>query len=369
MQQTPILKRIGYDKVRSLAFDSMESPATPEFLRMLGVSVDASDPAIDYLMKKGLAKNKHFVGDEAVPGVTEPSPITAARFIEYWMPTAVEVVTQNRMADNLFGRTVCGARWEDEKVIRAILEYTGRPTAYSDTTNATLADFNQTLEDRTIVRFEEGMLSGKLEDARAAASNLKKSAHDLKRAAVAKGFAISANETAMYGFNNGQNKTYGILNDACLLPYGSATKTWATSSYSELVKMLNTAIAKLRKQTGSNIDPATDEMTLAVASSCVDYLSTANEHGETVEDWLHRKFKKLRVKAVPEFDEAYGGTNVFYLWLERLDGTKTIDQLIVSTMRLLGVEIRAKGLFEDYTNAHAGVMVNQPLGVVRYAGI
>lgn len=368
MQETPIIKRIGHDKVRSYAFDA-ETPATTEFLGMLGVSVDAKDPHIAYLMEKGLRQNKAFVSDEAVPGVTEPSPITAAQFVQYWMPTAVEVITQNRMADNLFGRTIVGARWEDESVIRAILEYTGRPQAYSDTTDAPLADFNQTLEDRTIVRFEEGMLSGKLEDARAAASNLKKSAHDLKRAAIAKAFAILQNETAFYGFNNGSSKNYGALNDPNLLPYTNAAKTWATASYTELVSMLNSAIAKLRKQTGSNIDPQTDAMTLAVASSCVDYLATANDHGDTVEDWLRRKFPKLRVKAVPEFDEAYGGTNVFYLYLEKLDGVKVIDQLIVSTMRLLGVEIRAKGLHEDYTNALAGILVNQPLGVVRYAGI
>ena len=368
MKQSLVKKTIDFDKVKSFAMDSASVRPTSQFLDMLGVSMDEADPYVADLIREGVAKNPNFAADEAVPGVTTPSAVTPAQFLQYWMPTAVEVITQARMADELFGRTVCGS-WEDESVILPVLEYTGRPDVYGDDANAPLASFNQTLEDRSVVRFEEGLMSGKLEDARTAASNLKRSAHDLKRAAVAAAFAIVQNEIAFYGFNNGSNKTYGILNDPNLLPYANATTSWSTATYAQLVKEINTAIAALRAQTGSNIDPQSDKMTLAVASSCIDFLATANDHGDTVEDWLRRKYKNIRVKAVPEFDGACGGTNVFYLYLDRLNGTKVIDQLIVSAMRLLGVEIRAKGLHEDYTNALAGVLVRQPLGVVRVAGI
>ena len=371
MKQSAIKKTIGFDKVKGLAMDSAEVKPTTEFLGMLGISMDEADPHLNYLMKEGLARNPAFAADAAP--VTEPSPVTAAQFLQYWMPTAVEVITQAKMADELFGRTVCGS-WEDESIVLPVIEYTGRPGVYGDDVNAPLASFNQTLEDRTVVRFEEGLMSGKLEDARTAASNLKKSAHDLKRSAVAAAFGIVQNEVAFYGFNDGKNKTYGILNDPNLLAYESSTlatdsKDWTKATYNELVKELNTAFARLRAQTGSNIDPQTDKMTLAVASSRVDFLATANEHGDTVEEWLKRKYKNVRIKAVPEFDGAYGGENVFYLYLDKLNGTKVVDQLIVSAMRLLGVEIRAKGLHEDYTNALAGVLVRQPLGIVRVAGI
>lgn len=370
MKQSVIKKTIDFAQVKPLAMDAADGiKPTTEFLDMLGISMDEADPHLQYIMNEGLSKNANFAADAAVPGQTGASPITAAQFLQYWMPKAVEVITQAKMADELFGRTVCGS-WEDESVILPVVEYTGTPAVYGDDANVPLASFNQTLEDRTIIRFEEGLMTGKLEEARTAASNLKKSSHDLKRSAVAAAFAIVQNEVAFYGFNNGQNKTYGILNDPNLLSYvNTTTSGWNNATYNQLVKELNTLISTLRAQTGSNIDPQTEKMTLAVASSRIDFLDTANEHGNTVWDWLSKKCKNLRVKSVPEFDGAYGGTNVAYLYLDRLNGAKVIDQLVVSTMRLLGVEIRAKGLHEDYTNALAGILVSQPLGVVRVAGI
>ena len=346
---------MGFDKVKSVAMDSFEKTPTTAFLGKLGITMDEADPYVKYIM-------------DGMETITEGSPIAASQFLQHWMPTAIEVITQARMADDLFGRTVCGA-WEDECIVQPIVEYTGRPGVYGDSTNTPYASFNQTLEDRTIVRFEEALMAGKLEDARTAASNLKKSAHDLKRKAVAKAFAICQNELAFYGFNDGTNKTYGILNDPNLLPYETATVSWATATYSQLVRELNTMVSTLRTQTGSNIDPQTVKMTLAVASSRIDFLGTTNEHGATVEEWLLKKYKGLRVKSVPEFDKAHGGTNVCYLYLNQLDGGPVIEQLVVSTMRLLGVEPKAKGLREVYTNALAGVLVAQPLGVVRTCGI
>lgn len=367
--KTSVIKRtIGYDQVKPLAMDSMDGGAKPtvEFLDQLGISMDSADPYLKYLMEQGLSKNANYAQDAA--GITEPSVVTAAQFLQYWMPSAVEVITQAKMADELFGRTVCG-EWHDETIVLPVLEYTGSPAPYGDQNGAPLGSFNQTLETRTIVRFEEGLLGGKLEDARTAASNLKRSAHDLKRSAVAAAFAIVQNEVAFFGYNDGKNETYGILNDPNLLAYATATCDWSTASYTQLVKELNTAFSTLRAQTGSNIDPQKDKMTLAIASSRIDFLATANEHGATVEDWLKNKYKNVRIKAVPEFDEACGGENVFYLYLDKLNGTKVIDQLVVSTMRLLGVEPRAKGTYEDYTNALAGILVRQPLGVHRVVGI
>ena len=40
-----------------------------------------------------------------------------------------------------------------------------------------------------------------------------------------------------------------------------------------------------------------------------------------------------------------------------------------TTLKLLGMEKRAKGVLEDYTSATAGVLVAQPTGIIRYSGI
>lgn len=354
--------RLDHTQVKGLALDSFPG-ATEEFLGQLGISMDSDSTSLRYVM-------------DALPTLTTGSVTTPVQFLQHWMPKAIEIVTQARVADRLLGRTVAGD-WHDEEIVVTILEHTGHTRPYGDNANTPLASYNTNYEKRTVMRFEEGLMTGKLEEARVAASATKISAYDSKRAALAASFAIDQNAIAFWGYNNGVGHTYGILNDPNLLPAQQVVPTavgskykWSEKDYHEIVRDINTAISKLRQQTGSNFDPTADKFVLGVASGSIDYLNTLNEHGsKSVMQWFKETFPGGRVMVVPEFDAAISGQNCFYIILDKLNGNKVVEQFVPATMRLLGVEQRAKGLFEAYTNALAGVMVEQPIGIVRYYGI
>ena len=55
--------------------------------------------------------------------------------------------------------------------------------------------------------------------------------------------------------------------------------------------------------------------------------------------------------------------------VNKVNGIDVIKQYVQDVLRLIGVEKRAKVTIEDYACATAGVLVQQPIGVVRYSGI
>lgn len=359
---TPRTLYIAPEKVRAVALDSMPD-ATDDFLARLGVTMDAADPIVREVM-------------DALPTLTPGSAATPVQFLQHWMPKAITIVTQARTADKLLGRSVYG-RWEDDSIVLPVIEHTGRPRPYGDSADVPLAGFNTTYEERTVVRFEEGLMTGPLEDARAAASKVRTSPHAAKRDAVAASFALETNAIAFYGWNDGAAHTYGILNDPNVEGYISVESNGATSpstawkdkTFDQIVRDINTAIAALRVQTGSNFNPYDDAFRIGIASASVDFLNAMNEHGLSVSEWIDKKFKKARIVPVPEFDGANGGENVMYVIADEINGNKAVEQVVPAALRLLGVERRAKGLFEAYTNATAGAFVQQPLGIVRCSGI
>ena len=347
---------LDFDQVRGLAMDSFEG-GTAEFLETLGIGCDCADEAVKYVM-------------DALPPITEGSIITPWQFLQHWMPKAITVVTQACKIDDLVGRTIAG-EWHDESIVQEIVEYTGHTRPYGDKTNTPLAGFNRVYEDRTIIRFEEGLMTGKLEELRTEAAGSRLSSYDARRAALASAFKLDQNAVGFFGYNLGRNKTYGLLNDPNLPNFGQVAKgaanstLWSTKTYHEIIRDINTAVAELRTQTGTNFDPDRDSFVLGVASNCVDFLLTENDHGKSAKEWFKTTFPKSRIVAVPEFTGAVGGENCFYVILDKLNGNKCVDQFVPAEFRLMGVEQKAKGLFELYTNATAGVMVLQPIGVVR----
>lgn len=131
----------------------------------------------------------------------------------------------------------------------------------------------------------------------------------------------------------------------------------------------------LRSKSKDTIDPNTVPLTLAIASSCVDYLSVTNTLGtESVRQWLTSTYPNIRVVSAPELDAANGSENVFYLYADAVsdsstDGGRTWVQPVPTKFMVLGVEQQLKAYLEDYTNATAGVMLKRPFALVRYTGI
>lgn len=358
-------------------FDSLS-----EDLRNLGLSFDKKTVGMlmrGAQMRAGAASG--FGMDATQATITTPNIGTPVQFLQNILPGYTAVNTAVRQADEIAGILISGA-WSDEQVVKALVEMVGYALPYGDYTNPNLASWNMNYNTRTVVRFEQGYLIGRLEEDRAARMLLDDST--LKRQSAMYSLDIVRNQVFFYGFNSGANQTYGFLNDPNLANYITVTTkagggtTWAVSTTNEIITDLLVSINQLTNVSGGNVDPRTMPCTLVLPTNCVNYLSqTTINQPSTGWTWLAENYPGIRVVSAPQLQAANGGANVFYLFCDNVssandystDGGQTWLQVVPTKLQLLGLEQNVKGYLEDYTNATAGAFLQRPWANVRYTGI
>lgn len=316
--------------------------------------------------------------DDTQPLITTASVATPIQFLQAWLPGFVRVMTAARKIDSLIGIAAVG-KWEDEEVIQGVLEPVGEAALYGDLTNVPLSSWNVNFERRTVLRFEKGFKVGILEDARSARVRINTAAE--KRAAAALSLDIVRNRIGFYGFNAGNNRTYGFLNDPSLPAYVPANNTgtgpstlWSTKTFLNITADIRGMLARLRTQSQDSIDIEKAPITFAIATNVIDFLTVTSDFGISVKDWLKSTFPNVRLESAPELNLANGGANVAYMYVDNVndggsDGGATWVQMVPSKFQALGTEKQAKAYLEDFANATAGVMVKRPFAVTRLTGI
>lgn len=314
----------------------------------------------------------------AQSGITAASVVTPIQFLQMWLPGFVHVVTAARKIDNLVGITTAGSP-EDEQIVQGVLESAGRARPYQDNSSLPLASWNPNFETRTVVRFEQGLEVGWLEEQRSARARIATAAE--KRNASALTLEVERNRVGFYGFNNGANRTYGLLNDPAIPAYqnvpngAGGSAAWASKTFLEITKDLRFALQSLRTNSRDVIDPEKTPITLAIATSRVDLLTTTTDFGISVRDWLRKDYPNVRIESAPELDDANGGAAVFYMYADTVsddystDDSATFVQVVPAKFLTVGVEKRAKTYVEAFANATAGVMCKRPFAVQRFSGI
>lgn len=316
--------------------------------------------------------------DTTQAGLTTSSVGVPIQFLQGWLPGFVKINTAAKKIDDLVGITTIGD-WADSQIVQSVIENTGFTTVYSDIANTPLTNYNVNYVYRDTVRFEEGMRVGILEEAIAAKSRVAAAAE--KREAAMLNLEITRNQIGFYGYNSGNNLTYGFLNDPNLPAYNtvatgavSNSKLWSLKTWAEIVSDILTAIQGIRSQSKDTIDSDTTPMTLALATDVRDYMSKTNEFGISVMGWLNQTYPKIRVTSAPQLNAANGGANVLYLYADRVadqssDGGQTFIQMVPVKFRATGVQQLIKGYEEGYANSTAGVMCKRPYAVYRETGI
>ncbi len=313
--------------------------------------------------------------------VTTAANGTPAQFLQEFLPGTVNILTQVRTADVIAPMSVAGEWWMEEVVLK-IMEHTATPQLYTDHGGVPLASFNETYERRQIVRFAMGCEMAPLADARSAATGT--NPQNEKRGAVAESFEILRNDIAFNGFNTGTGKTYGILNDPNLPDYvtvatgAGGDTTWSSKTVAERVSDLVTAFAALRVQAGGRINPERDATKLSIALGTADLMNESDDsfsNGMTVKEWLAKNYPNCTVEAIPEFEEANGGEDVFYLQAMSVansgtDGGEVMPQIVPAKMRATGtVPSVTGGSTEGYLAAFAGVFCKRGFAIVRYSDL
>ena len=346
-----------------------------QLLNKYGIALDHKD----VLKMADYAINEMQSGMDAnlTTPLTTASITTPVQFLQAWLPGFTEVITAARRIDLLVGITTQGS-WEDEEIVQGVLERTGNAVIYGDYTNTPLSSWNVNYERRTIIRFEEGMTVGRLEEARAAA--IRTNSAENKRSASAVSLEIERNRVGFNGFNGGANRTYGFLNSVDLpayvnVPNGAGGNTeWMSKTFLEITADLRGAFQELRTQSQETIDPMMDATTLAIATDAVDFLTTVSDFGVSVREWLTENYPRARIVSAPELTNANGGASVFYLYADEVtdsgsDDQRTWIQVVPTKFQTLGVDQKQKSYTEAYSNATAGLMLKRPYAIIRRSGI
>jgi len=352
-------------------------PKIHDYRSLSKIGINISPNAVKKMME-GYNKALDTVAMDAVQStITTASVSTPVQFLQNWLPGFVFVATAARKIDDIIGLMITGS-WEDEQIVQGILERVGAGQPYGDYTNVPLSSWNVNFNYRTVVRFEEGLKVGILESAQSARMLVDDAG--MKREAAALNLEINRNAVGFYGFNAGNNNTYGYLNDPGLGAYvvvangASGFPAWSTKTFLEITKDIRTAVVKLRTQSQDTIDPEKVDLTLAVATAAVDWLTTTSDFGISVRDWIRQAYPRMRVVSAPQLNNANANQNVFYLHADKIDdmstdGGRVWIQPVPTKFQVLGVQQSAKSYEEDYSNATSGSMCKRPFAVVRYYGV
>lgn len=346
-------------------------------LGVLGINFKDSDIRD---MQDGITLDSNDVGinPSPLPGLNAGGSPTPIQFLQQWLPGFVRVITAARKADKIMGISTIGA-WEDEEIIQSTLENLGEVVPYTDYGNIPLATWQANYVRRTVVTFELGFSVGIREEARTARARIQTAAE--KRVSVAQALEIARNRVAFYGFNNGENNTYGLLNEPELLPAltlapGAAGDTkWATKTFMEITADIRMLMAELQVRSLDNIDPETHPLKLTLPTGVNHFLTVTTGIGYSVRKWLQENYPNVSIETTPEFNDAVGGEGVLYLQPDSFDdgisddGGQVWMQCVPSKFFAYGVEKRAKSYIEGCSNATAGALLKRPVLVVTAAGV
>lgn len=368
--------RLGPRRVRPFEMKDVTNAAVAALAR-IGVVFDHAVVAtqIQHLAAAGAFKGKGMDSSFTAP-VTTPSLPTPIQFLQTWLPGFVKVLTAARKIDDIIGINTVGS-WEDQEIVQGIVEPSGTATEYGDYANIPLVSWNTNFERRTIVRGELGLSVGLLEEGRAAAMRLNSA--DTKRQQAAVGLEIFRNAVGFYGWDNANgNRTFGFLNDPNLpAPITAPSGGWATANFAGITADIRAAVIQLRTQSQDQIDPEKVDLTLALPTRKVDYLSFTTDYGISVRDWITQTYPKMRIVSAPELAGNTATTDLMYLFADDIDssvdgssdGGETFAQLVQSKFMTLGVEKRSKVYVEDFSNGTAGTLCKRPWAVVRFIAI
>lgn len=353
--------------------------AMDEYHDLAKIGIGGYDRIVNMAMNNTDYAAAITVGMDAIQQpITTPSNAVPLQFLQNFMPGHVGIATAVRQADLILGASTIGS-WEDEQVVIRTIEIGGTVAPYSDTSNTPYTSWNPNFVQRTVVRFETGILVGRLEEARV--SRIQENSAAIKRNAATLNLSIQRNAIGFYGYNSGNDKTYGMLNDPNLLSYNNAyvdpvtsSALWSNKTFQGITQDIRLAVAGLMTQSQGIID-VTTPMTLVLPTSRVAYLAVTTDFGISVESWIKQTYPNMRIVSCPQFQTANGGANVFYLYADAVnDGLSTDDnrtwlQVIPARFQTVGVQQMTKGYQEAYLMATAGAICKRPYAVYRTTGI
>jgi hypothetical protein len=381
--------------LRSISIDTMREAAAVGYNKCMNKAVNA--------IREGLVKGS-LTGDQAYSKIFENTgfdpksivvmdsaimPPTSAtmpasnlipiQYLQHSQTGFVDFISQVRMADEAFGQVIYGD-WFMEQVITKYISGSGAPGLYSNSDNVPIVGISDEFQISDVVIAELGVSFDTVAISRAALIDLELEFWGQKY--VINFLEDLRNRMAFRGFDVQNSRTYGILNHPSLLPYNtfpigaSGSTEWSQKTYLEITGDIRLMDGQMRTQSGYHADAGKYNTTMLLSGSAYSALTTSTDYGETVWTFLDKNYKNVNVLAVPEMEDAVGGENAAYWYLNKepavasssTDDGAILQQLILAKSLLLGSKQELKRNEKVIISSYAGLNVKRPVFITRFAG-
>lgn len=317
----------------------------------------------------------------AAPFVTTPNINAPLGALNYIRPRAIEVLTAPQVSDKIAVPEKNG-NWGEKLVTIKLKEFTGEvSTDDGFTSDGLQAKTNYSNAIRGVYYYTTSWLSTEIEEAAVGAFQEDHRANQAE--AAMRTLALFRNK---YFFSGVSDKgltapVEGLLNASDLNAYvsvaagaGSTNPTyWVNKTSDEIVNDIVTAKATLNKQSMGLVDDGLEagrgKMILAVATGSAGQLDRTNNFGLTARKMLKEMYgDKLEIVSVPQFDNAYSNSDVFYLVYSE-DDMPTILNSYVEMARAYPLTVQDSVISQKISAATSGCIVQYPMFIARFNGI
>lgn len=320
------------------------------------------------LQKHGLFN----IYNDAMPTFTTPNINVPAGFLANLQKQAVFNIVNARSGEEALGGKEKMLDWAENKKYIPIIERTGQTTPYSDYGMPLNAGNNFEFNEVGHYRFSTAYQVGDLQASQFSALNWDYNAIALS--AVTEAVSIELNRTAYNGYVENSSQSfvcYGLLNNPELPNYNASSKTFATMTWTELMKFFADAVAKLVTQSGNNINGNSKIRVVISASAFATLQGTFTDLGISVFEQIKKTYPLMEFVSAIELDSAYNSQNVVYFIGENeAGGISDTTKLGYSELALFSnVELAHFNRSQAVAAGTIGALVYKPLYIVRYNNI
>ena len=312
---------------------------------------------------------------DAMPNITPNNIGMPAGILSQVSVEVAETILAYRSGDEALGGRRKLLDWEQQDYYLPLVEKTGSVEPYSDFDDSVASGLNVTFGRTGHYLFSTSYNVGEREAMQLAQGNI--NSDNYLMSASLEALAVELNRVAFNGYvnNNGSFLVYGLLNNTSLNNYESSDKKFSAMTYQECVAFFAKAIAKLRSQTGNNIQRGS-KLRVVVASNAFDALALKfTDLGVDAITALINKFRELDVEITItpaiELDGANATQDVIYFILENSQGgineTSTLGYSEIGRMSnvVLGTTYKQQKVSAGTT----GAVIYKPSYIVRYTNI
>ena len=288
---------------------------------------------------------------------------------------AVTAILAYRAGDEALGGRKKVLDWEKQEYFLPLIEKTGQTSIYGDYDDAIKSGLNITFGKTGHYLFSSAIVNGERQNLQIAEAGINAESFILEAGLEA--IAVELNRVAFNGYlnNNDGFVVTGLLNDPSLNAYINADKKFSAMTFSEAITFFANALAKLREQTGNNIQKGS-KVRCVVASKAFDSLFLKiNDLGVDVISAIVSKYEKLGIEFsfVPavELDSANANQDVIYFILENsIGGVSDTTILGYSELgRMSNVIVGHSYTSQKVSAGTTGAIVYKPSYIVRYTNI